>query len=218
MIGFGGVPMRVVVPPRMELKASGMSTLPGSWSRPAGWMATGMSRASAPTLFMKPDSTAASATSADAHGRAGLGRQHHPGERVHRARGLQPAAEHEHAGHRDHGRVTEPGKGLVGRHQPGHHAGEQRTGGHHVVAPPAPEKHGHRGHEDDEDVDLAGRHGRFRGRWSEWELGRARPFARLSAVARTAWLGQCPDFPVPVAVRGVVIHHPHCLHEGVADG
>ena len=65
MIRFGGVPMRVVVPPRMEPKASGMSTLPGgSRSRPASWMATGMSRASAPTLFMKPDSTAASVTSA----------------------------------------------------------------------------------------------------------------------------------------------------------
>ena len=104
---------------------------------------------------------------ADTQGRPGLGRQHHPGERVHRARGLQSAAEHEHAGYRHHGRVTETGKGLVGRHQPGHHAGEQRTGGHHVVPPPAPEKHGHRGDQDDEDVDLAGGNGWFRGWWSE---------------------------------------------------
>ena len=42
--------------------------------------------------------------------------------------------------------------------------------------------------------------------------------ARLSVAPWTDWLGQCPDFLVPVAVRGVVIHHPHCLHEGVADG
>ena len=159
---------------------------------------------------------------ADADGRAGFGRQHHPGERVHRTRGLQPAAEHEHAGYRDHGRVPEPGKGLVGRHQPGHHAGEQRTGGHHVVAPPAPEKHGHRGDQDDEDVDLAGGHGWFRGWWSEcqnadWAENET-VHARLSTALWTAWLGQCPDFLVPVAVRGVVIHHPHGLHEGVADG
>lgn len=65
MIRLDGVPIRVVVPPRMDAKASGISTLPGGSSRRAAiWTATGISSASAPTLFMKADSTAASTHSA----------------------------------------------------------------------------------------------------------------------------------------------------------
>lgn len=65
MIRLGGVPIRVVVPPRMEAKASGISSLPGgSARRPAICTATGINSASAPTLFMKADSTAASTHSA----------------------------------------------------------------------------------------------------------------------------------------------------------
>ncbi len=64
-IRFGGVPISVIVPPRMEPKANGISTRPGgkSW-RPAVCSATGINSASAPTLFMKPDSTAPSAVRA----------------------------------------------------------------------------------------------------------------------------------------------------------
>ena len=60
-IRLGGVPTRVVMPPRMDPKASGISTLPGGrdW-RDATWIATGISSASAPTLFMNPDNRAAS--------------------------------------------------------------------------------------------------------------------------------------------------------------
>ncbi len=65
MIRLGGVPIRVVVPPRMEPKARGMRTWPGARPRrPATWIATGIKRASAPTLFMNPESTAARAARA----------------------------------------------------------------------------------------------------------------------------------------------------------
>ena len=64
-IRFGGVPIRVVMPPRIEPKASGISTCPGASLRlRAICNATGISNASAPTLFMKPDSNAASPVSA----------------------------------------------------------------------------------------------------------------------------------------------------------
>jgi len=59
------VPISVVVPPRIDAKASGIKTLPGGMpSRAASDMATGISSASAPTLFMKPESSAASPVSA----------------------------------------------------------------------------------------------------------------------------------------------------------
>ena len=64
-IRLGGVPIIVVMPPRMVPKASGISTRPGgSDRRPASCIATGISRAIAPTLFMKPDSSAPRPTSA----------------------------------------------------------------------------------------------------------------------------------------------------------
>ena len=61
---FGGVPIRVTMPPRIDAKASGMSTSRGGRSfRRQASSAAGISSASAPTLFMKPDSPAASAES-----------------------------------------------------------------------------------------------------------------------------------------------------------
>ena len=64
-IRLGGVPIRVVMPPRIEPKATGIRMRPGGMpSRFATWMATGMSSARAPTLFMKPDITAARIVSA----------------------------------------------------------------------------------------------------------------------------------------------------------
>ena len=62
---LGGVPISVVMPPRMVPKASGINTQPGDMSsRLASWMATGISNAMAPTLFMKPDNRAPRPTSA----------------------------------------------------------------------------------------------------------------------------------------------------------
>ena len=64
-IRLGGVPISVVMPPRMVPNASGISTRPGGSSRRvASWIATGINSAIAPTLFMKPDNTAPSPTSA----------------------------------------------------------------------------------------------------------------------------------------------------------
>jgi len=64
-IRFGGVPISVVMPPRIEPNASGISTRPGGMSwREAIWIATGISSASAPTLFMNADSTAPTTVSA----------------------------------------------------------------------------------------------------------------------------------------------------------
>ena len=56
---LGGVPISVAMPPRMVAKLSGISDSEGE--RPAlraVWMSTGISNASAATLFMKADSTA----------------------------------------------------------------------------------------------------------------------------------------------------------------
>ncbi len=55
---FGGVPIRVAMPPRIVAKDSGIRLSPGA--RPAlraVWMSTGISKASAATLFMKAEST-----------------------------------------------------------------------------------------------------------------------------------------------------------------
>jgi hypothetical protein len=57
---FGGVPISVTSPPRIEPKASGISSTAGA--RPAfaaDCSAAGISSASAPTLFMKADSSPA---------------------------------------------------------------------------------------------------------------------------------------------------------------
>ena len=60
-----GVPISVVMPPRMVPNASGISTRPGGMSRRrASCRATGISSAMAPTLFMKAESMAPRATSA----------------------------------------------------------------------------------------------------------------------------------------------------------
>ena len=59
MMMLGGVPMAVIMPPRMVAKERGISERAGL--RPAlraVWISTGISRASAATLFMKADSTA----------------------------------------------------------------------------------------------------------------------------------------------------------------
>ena len=64
-IKLGGVPMSVVIPPKIVPKASGISTRPGGKSsRLASCKAIGMSKAIAPTLFMKPESSAPRPTSA----------------------------------------------------------------------------------------------------------------------------------------------------------
>ena len=64
-IRLDGVPTMVVMPPRMDAKARGMRTRPGGNPRRAATCnATGMSSARAPTLFMKPESTAAMPASA----------------------------------------------------------------------------------------------------------------------------------------------------------
>ena len=55
---LGGVPISVTMPPRMVAKDSGISDRPGA--RPAlraVWISTGISSASAATLFIKPEST-----------------------------------------------------------------------------------------------------------------------------------------------------------------
>ena len=60
MMMFGGVPIRVIRPPRSEAKLSGISRrLTGLPLALALMIATGSSRASAPTLFMKAEQTAA---------------------------------------------------------------------------------------------------------------------------------------------------------------
>ncbi|KAF5051150.1 hypothetical protein DSECCO2_422080 [anaerobic digester metagenome] len=65
MTRLGGVPIRVMVPPRIDPKARGIRIFPGGRSSlRATWMATGISRANAPTLFMNADRTAPSAASA----------------------------------------------------------------------------------------------------------------------------------------------------------
>ena len=58
-IRFGGVPMSVVMPPRIVPNDNGIRTLPGGSSCLAAiWMAIGISSAMAPTLFMNADSAA----------------------------------------------------------------------------------------------------------------------------------------------------------------
>ena len=87
---FGGVPIRVVIPPSSEPKEIGMrSWLGGRLLAFAALIATGSIRASAPTLFMKAESimvTPVSAATCSA-GKWRLGR---------RARRDQPG---EHSGH-----------------------------------------------------------------------------------------------------------------------
>ena len=57
---LGGVPIRVISPPRIEPKESGMrSRAAERLALAADCRATGIIRARAPTLFMKADSTAA---------------------------------------------------------------------------------------------------------------------------------------------------------------
>ena len=155
-IRFGGVPIRVVMPPRIEPNASGISTRPGG--NPcfaATWMATGMSKASVPTLFMKAESSAPSPVST---AMVTVG----PDEEGIRRRVTasiapvveQAAAQHQHTGHRDHRRMAESGKRSGSRHQTGQHAGKQAADGHHVVTPFAPQKHHHRDGKDDQDGQL----------------------------------------------------------------
>ena len=94
----------------------------------------------------------------EADGRPGLSRQQAAAPHVHRAGGLQRPARHQHAGDGDDGGVAEAGEGVLRRDRPGHGAGEQRPERHHVVAPAAPEEHGHGRREDGEDGDLRRRH------------------------------------------------------------
>jgi len=62
---FGGVPISVVMPPSSEANASGMrKTEAGIAFRRATWMATGMTSASAPMLFMNAESAATMPVSA----------------------------------------------------------------------------------------------------------------------------------------------------------
>ena len=56
MMMFGGVPIIVIMPPRMLAKAMGNSRMVGDrWRSTAVFSATGSMSASAPTLFMKAD-------------------------------------------------------------------------------------------------------------------------------------------------------------------
>ena len=65
-IRFGGVPISVVMPPRIVAKASGISIRPGVVpSRPDIRTASGIRSASAPTLFITDDSPAPSPSTAD---------------------------------------------------------------------------------------------------------------------------------------------------------
>ena len=57
---LGGVPIRVIRPPRIEAKDSGMRVRPTArLAFFAAWMSTGISNASAPTLFITAESPAA---------------------------------------------------------------------------------------------------------------------------------------------------------------
>ena len=62
---MGGVPINVVMPPSIEPNASGINTLPtGRPCFSAICIATGINSASAPTLFMNADNSAARVISA----------------------------------------------------------------------------------------------------------------------------------------------------------
>ena len=59
MMILGGVPIRVMVPPKIEAKASGIRMNPGvRLALAADFSATGINRASAPTLLIKAESKA----------------------------------------------------------------------------------------------------------------------------------------------------------------
>jgi hypothetical protein len=65
MMMLGGVPIRVTSPPRIEPKDRGISRVAAArLALAADCKATGMSRPRVPTLFMKPESAAATAESA----------------------------------------------------------------------------------------------------------------------------------------------------------
>ena len=58
MMMLGGVPIMVIMPPRILAKAKGMRSIPGGRARSAAVRsATGSIRARAPTLFMKAEQT-----------------------------------------------------------------------------------------------------------------------------------------------------------------
>ena len=58
---LGGVPISVIMPPRIDANDSGIRDSEGlRFALAAAWMSTGISSASAATLFMMADSTAAS--------------------------------------------------------------------------------------------------------------------------------------------------------------
>ena len=80
------------------------------------------------------------------------------GQCLDRPRGLQALAEDQYGGDGDHGRVAKTDKGIGGRGEPGHHAGQQRRQGDNVMTPAAPEEEPDGAGEDEQNKLLAGVH------------------------------------------------------------
>ncbi|MNQ87292.1 hypothetical protein D3C85_1025100 [compost metagenome] len=94
--------------------------------------------------------------------RPGIGGQHALGQRIDHPGHLQAVAQHQHAGDGDHRRVAETAEGLLVRHQPGQHAGQQGAEGDHVVTPATPDEQPDGGDEDGEEQALVLGHTRER--------------------------------------------------------
>ncbi len=132
---LGGVPINVIRPLSSEPNASGISNAEGGLlARLASRIATGMSRASAPTLFMKLDITATAGEqrhllSGCIPASAQLSRQ-----LVHEAGILQPSAYDQDACHRNHRRVAETAESVARRDDLDQCQRQQRKDRDHIVA------------------------------------------------------------------------------------
>ena len=102
----------------------------------------GISRASAPTLFMNAGQQRAQQAERGQVGERRAGRVDQPaGERIDRAGARQRAADHQHRGDGDHRGIAEPGKRRLRRHQPEQDSDHQAGDRDHVVAPAVPDEH-----------------------------------------------------------------------------
>jgi hypothetical protein len=158
---LGGVPIRVIMPPRMVPKDRGHQR---QRHRPLG-LARGIhverhqQRQRRDIVDDRRQHRTHHCHDADMDRNCPVGPCDIAGDHFHRAGIHQPARDDQHQRDDDHRRMAKAVKRILGRNQPRHHGDKERNESNQIVAEPPPDEEPEQDDENSKKHDLVGRHG-----------------------------------------------------------
>jgi hypothetical protein len=161
MTMLGGVPIRVIMPPRMVPKDSGISVSDTARLalRAASMSSDIKQRQRRDIVDDRRQRRTDHRHDADMDRNCPVGPCDEAGDQLHRAGIHQPARDDQHQRDDDDGRMAEAVKRILGRNQPRHHGDKERNESNQIVAEPPPDQEPEQDDENSKKHDLVGRHG-----------------------------------------------------------